>query len=194
MVASSSPSVPFIPLTVQESSEQRIGHFVYKRQFFDLPFVPIFLSLLLTAAWSPLFMMGKPLLIPCISLLSVVGVVWYAFFLKLYRLSDVVVDESGITGCRAGKVCKTILWKDIDEISFGRTVRASWLSPASVSYVVLPKNNRQMRLGIVFYSSIDNLPHLLDILNRYVSRYSIPVIDRCDGTAVRKGRLPIPPS
>ena len=120
--------------------------------------------------------------------------VWYAFLIKARRLSDVVIDEHGISRSQADRVIKKLLWEEIGQISVEPTATVFWASTASTTYIFLPKMEQPRRLGIVLHSSIEYLPELLTVLNRYISQFSIPVLDRRDGMEVRLSQLPIRPN
>jgi hypothetical protein len=188
------------------SSERKVGdhweqdRFVYARNAGEGGHGFLILTAILIGglviAFTPSILKSGNILVPAICVLNVSAMMLFTYYSIERKLADFVIDESGINRCRAGKTQRHISWQEVDCIIITKTVggRASIVygKLASVSYTVVLRGPPHRRLGTSFDDSIKRLPELLALMNRYIGKHNIPVIDSRSGSDLKLSQLPVP--
>ncbi|GGA15932.1 hypothetical protein [Dyella caseinilytica] len=90
--------------------------------------------------------------------------------------SDVIVDEAGISRRLLGWVWRSLLWSEIGLIRV-INVQASGAIQERTVMAIIPietKSGRKLR-NMGFGKDVDMPGRLLNVMNRYVAKYKIPV-------------------
>jgi hypothetical protein len=164
--------------------------FQYKKEFYKTPFYSAFLVLL--GVGIGIFAMRREVMV---GLILIAG--WCSFFIPILTianlgLSDVIVDNYGISWSFYGKTWKTIRWTDMRRIRLMMN-RSYELHRMVVLYHIVPDNRNislfSRRLPMFFDETIQNRGRLLELLNRYIHQYNIEIIDARSKPEIRIDRL-----
>lgn len=113
-------------------------------------------------------------------------------FIGVLMSSDVLVDDLGISWFLFGRIWKTVRWDKVKRIRirYGRNVSTKkTYTTYTVDQTKRPRFFLLRNGGITFSDEIDRVRGLLDIINHYVSKYNIEVVDLRKPTAERPAQL-----
>ena len=97
------------------------------------------------------------------------------------RTSDVLVDDEGFRRVLFGKIWRSLPWKKIRKIRISNTPDfANFGPPINVYYFESATNTRMpwsFNGPIVFSSKIQRIEEMLAVIDQYVSRFNITILD-----------------
>jgi hypothetical protein len=98
------------------------------------------------------------------------------------RTSDIIIDDTGICWVVFGKEKNKISWKDIRRIRVWNTFDYANFGPPINGYSLdttlkyrLPYSSNP---PFVFNDRVNRFPELIEIVNSYIGKYGIPIIDK----------------
>ena len=114
----------------------------------------------------------------------------------VFYTSNVVIDEDGIGSMVFGKVWNRILWTDVKQIR-AATMPNLWAEPfdsfqfdRAVPGPPFGKWGKDKKTRCVLVvSKIQGIRELLDIVNIYVEKYNIPIVDHRPGKDPRPEKI-----
>jgi hypothetical protein len=164
--------------------------FQYKKEFYKTPYYSAFVVLF--GVGIGIFAMRREV---TVGLVLMAG--WCSFWIPVLillnlGLSDVIVDDKGITRSFYGKIWKFIRWTDIRRIQLMRTPNYELHRWVALYRIVPDNRNRSLfsrRLPMFFDETIQNRGRLLELLNHYIHQYNIEIIDSRSKPEIRIDRL-----
>ena len=111
-----------------------------------------------------------------------VGFVIFLFFLyagPIRLMSDVIISNEGISRTLLGRPWQSIPWDGVKVIKVGLMVdpRLSWKTRTLRLFDIIPKakDRKTLRTRISFSEDANDMPRLIELLNRHIAAHCIRV-------------------
>ena len=116
-------------------------------------------------------------------LMGCAPVFWSLTLLNIFiRTSDILIDDSGVRWLICGKERNKIAWKDIKRVRVWHTPDFANFGPPINGYSLDTTTKFRLPYSqnppFVFNDRVENFPELIKIVNSYVGKYGIQIVDK----------------